>query len=334
MLLEIPAPLDPATLRIRHPGGYVAPGTVLASCHGEGVPPLALLCQAPCRVEWCGPEGADFRDDTVIGSLLPLPGQLDVDLVVLWMGAHSAIRGLQAADGEGGLTAARATPLAAVVTEQAGLGQFVEALDTADLESGDTVVVADKVIALAQGRVAPRALLGGADPKFLPPAERRALAARLSAACGVAVSARQMLLIDHLDEARVSLGGDGHNAACAWIAEALEERRGVCVDVVVVDSDTGVDRGTPIVGVPTVAASALGSTAGLTMYELFRVAAAAEVVRGHTRGAPLVRLQSAARNRARPGMGRARHYPGTLSIAMEAEIHRGLPTPAYWTKEP
>jgi hypothetical protein len=333
MLLEVPEALDPAAVRRLHPGGPARPGEVLAEC-GAGEDRWLLRCQAPCRVEWCGPEGSPGGDDAVIGSLLPLPGQLDVDLVVLWMGAHAAVRGMQAVEGEGGLTAVRATPLPARVTESAGLAQFVEALDGVAVEDGDTVVVADKVVALAQGRVAPRALLDGADPKFLTSAGRRALAARLSAACGVPVSGRQMMLIDYLDEERVSLGGTEHNGVCAELAGALRARRGVCVDVAVVDSDTGVDRGMPLLGVPTVAASALGSTAGLTMYELFRVAAAAEIVRGHTRGAPLVRVQSAARNRARPRMGCARPYPGTLSIMLEAEIHRGLPTPAYWTKEP
>jgi hypothetical protein len=113
------------------------------------------------------------------------------------------------------------------------------------------------------------------------------------------------------------VGAADHNAACARLAAAITESGGKRVDVVVSDTDTGLDTRRPLIGTLTIAATPLGATAGLNLYEAMRCAVAAEFVRGHNRGIPVVLCIPAERRRGRPGVGLPRSYPGALDARRE-----------------
>ena len=98
------------------------------------------------------------------------------------------------------------------------------------------------------------------------------------------------------------------------------ERTGSTVDVVVSDTDTGLDVRAPLIHTVTIGATPLGATAGLTLYECMRCACAAEFDRGHDRGIPLVLCRPARRCAQRERMGEHRGYDGVLDARREGGL--------------
>jgi len=188
------------------------------------------------------------------------------------------------------------------------------------LQDGDVVVVADKILAVSLGRLTDRSVLLTPDPKTIPVQERRELAAALEQRLGMPVSDLHLLIADEHADDQASLGTDEPNARAAELAAAVRERTGFAVDVVISDTDTGLDVRWPLIGTLTIGATPIGATAGLNLYEAMRCAVAAEFARGHRRGIPAVVCKPADRRRRRDLTGLARDYPGFLHIDREGGL--------------
>lgn len=188
------------------------------------------------------------------------------------------------------------------------------------LDDGDIVVVADKVVAAAQGRIGPRRILENPDPKTIDPSNLPELAARYEAELGFPVWPLHLLLADEYEGDRATLGVLDHNQSAWDLADRISSICGQIVDVVISDTDTGLDVRSPLIGCITIAATPLGASAGLTLYEAMRCAVAAEFVRGHTKKIPVVICQPADRCRQRRNIGQARPYRGALHISKESGI--------------
>ena len=89
------------------------------------------------------------------------------------------------------------------------------------------------------------------------------------------------------------------------------------VDVIISDTDTGLDVRSPLIGCITIAATPLGATAGVNLYEAMRCSTAAEFVRGHDKRIPIVICIPAERRKKRDGIGLKRSYDGALHISKE-----------------
>jgi F420-0:gamma-glutamyl ligase len=314
------------------PSELRAPGTCVGRIRTDDGRTYELICQEAARVVFHPglSERHDLRPGESIAEVRSLSAAMDADLLTLWMSSHAAFRAWQSQAGEGGHVANQVVGIPAEIAEHCGIEGLVDALNGADLGDGDILVIADKCVSFAHGRVFPRSHLDGQDPKFLDPHSRRDYARRLSHSLGHPVSERQLLCIDFVGSDRASISIGDHNRVCAAVASAIAERFGPTLDIVISDSDTGVDYGMPLIGAATVGASSLGATAGLSPYEAMRVSAAAEILRGHGKRVPFVLCKTNPRNARRPHAGSARHYPDTFDLSREPLLHHGLKNTCYW----
>jgi hypothetical protein len=201
--------------------------------------------------------------------------------------------------------------------------QIVSALSGTSLADGDIVVVSETVIAQAQGRVFPADVLLAQDPKTVDRVAREDVLDEVARHVPD-VTSTDLLLADMPTAdnhgAMATAGVRDANAVAYDLAQALSERAGVCCDVVISDTDTGLDVREQIIGCWTLGATPLGATAGLVIYECMRVANAAEFVRGAHRRIPLVLCKPHRRRMRRNGTGEHRGYSGFLDARRERLI--------------
>ena len=241
----------------------------------------------------------------------------------LAIACNAAIKGLLGAGGQSGHICRRTVPVAVPLAVEDGwpsvLSQMAGALEGI-VRDGDVVVIAEKVVAAALNRLGPREVLLNPDPKTVPAGALPELARRWSEALGFEVTPVHLLLADEYKEDQATLGADNHNLRCAEAARAIGDALGVTADVIISDTDTGLDTRRPLIGTVTIGATPVGATAGVNLYEAMRCAVAAEFTRGHDRGIPLVVCVPAERRRRRQGVGAPRAYEGVLDARQEAGI--------------
>lgn len=239
------------------------------------------------------------------------------------LAVNAAFKGLLASQGQSGHICAKTIPVSVELPVESGwpavVATIVQALE-GKIRNGDVVVVADKVVAAAQGRIGPREVLLEPDPKTIPVEELPELATRWEKQLGFPVTPIHLLLADEFQANRSTLGASDHNTVCVELAAAIASRLGVKVDVIISDTDTGLDTRRPLIGTLTIAATPLGATRALTLYEAMRCATAAEFTRGHTLRVPVVICVPAERRRRRAGIGEPRGYSGTLDRTREPRI--------------
>lgn len=241
----------------------------------------------------------------------------------LAIAVNAAFKGLLGSMGESGHVCARTVPITVELDLRCDWQSTVELLAklaAPSITQGDTIVIPDKIVAIAQGRVGPARMLRDPDPKQIDPDRLRDLAAAYTLELGFPVTPLHLLLADEHGQDQASLGALDHNSAAADLAVAIRRIGGASVDVVVSDTDTGLDVRAPLIGCVTIAATPLGATAGLNLYGAMRCATAAEFVRGHTRKVPIVICQPAERCRDRDRVGEHRGYNGALHVDKEKSI--------------
>ena len=107
------------------------------------------------------------------------------------------------------------------------------------------------------------------------------------------------------------------NEVAVRLSRRIRDSLGVTCDVVISDTDTGLDVREMLIGTITIGATPLGATAGLVLYECMRVANAAEFSRGTDRNVPLVICRPHERRARRVGLGEFRGYNGRLDAGRE-----------------
>lgn len=240
---------------------------------------------------------------------------------------NAVVKGLLGSMGQSGHVCRETIPINHWFDTAAGYSALVEEVAgcvSGRLEMGDVVVIADKLLALSQGRIGPAEILTSPDPKTVDATSRSRLASNWERVCGFRISPLHLLLADeYMDPvlgAASVLGCLDHNAASADLATAVRNRLGIVVDVVVSDTDTGLDVRAPLINTVTFGATPLGATAGLNLYEAMRCACAAEFERGHNKGVGVVICRPAKRCTQRPRMGLHRGYPGALDARSEGGL--------------
>jgi F420-0:gamma-glutamyl ligase len=239
---------------------------------------------------------------------------------------NAAFKGLVALDGQGGHIAKSAMPVRRRLHPEQGeprlLDQIVAALAELELIDGDVIVVSESLFAIAQGRLFPLELLYEMDPKTMAPPQRLRLLERIREHVPDVVE-EDLVCADalpHLSPPRATAGMRDPNSAAHRLASAVRERLGPRCDVVISDTDTGLEVREPLIGCITISSTPLGATAGLILYECLRVACAAEFCRGSSRGIPIVVCRPHERRVAREKMGEPRGYRGRLDFAREGLI--------------
>lgn len=238
----------------------------------------------------------------------------------LAIAVNAAIKGILGSMGQSGNICGQAYGVPGEIEVGRGWpevrSQLVE-LAASHLRDGDVMVVPDKVIAAALGRLGPRRLLLEPDPKTVPANDLSLLASRWEGELGFPVTEKHLLLADEYGTDASTVGTDDPNRRCAELAEAVRTVLGRQIDVVISDTDTGLDIRSSIIGTLTIGATPIGASAGVNLYEAMRCAVAAEFVRGHNRRIPVVVCRPAERRRNRGRMGWERAYAGFLDAAQE-----------------
>lgn len=236
---------------------------------------------------------------------------------------NATFKGLLASQGQSGHICKRTIPISQHLSVRSGWPSVTQAICGSlerTLQNGDVVVVAEKIVAAALNRIGPRAVLHEPDPKTIPADRLPELAREWEERLGMRILPLHLLLADEYGDNEATLGVDDHNLRSFELASAIRETLAVKVDVIISDTDTGLDTRSPLIGTVTFGATPVGATRGVNLYEAMRCAVAAEFTRGHDKGIPVVVCVPAERRRLRSNIGESRGYPGALHISHEPGI--------------
>jgi F420-0:gamma-glutamyl ligase len=241
------------------------------------------------------------------------------------LAVNAVVKGYMGAAGQSGNITKSVIPVSAKLDcesgEEALLQEIVQSLQGCDLRNGDIVVSCEKIFAIAQGRLFPRELIEHTDPKTCDRAGRAELL-RLVRAHVPDVDDGDLICADFVTgpggEPMATAGVRNPNEVAVRLSRLLRDSLGVSCDVVISDTDTGLDVRETLIGTITLGATPLGATAGLVLYECMRIANAAEFCRGTDRNIPLVICRPHERRVNRPGLGDFRGYHGRLDARREA----------------
>ena len=317
------------------PGTYLAGGDIVVRAYSvsDGSPASQRMYFAGTVVECLAERNQKLvPGDAVAKVSIPslaldqsqFVGEFSRVQMNLAQAVNAVIKGYMGSVGEGGQVTDGVIPVRSRLFPERGYedlcGQIVDSLAKVDLADGDTVVVSEKVVAISQGRIFPLEILYGKDPKTNDLPERMELLEEVRKHVAD-VTAEDLICADSLldwpDGPMATAGVADPNQAAYDIAKQIAERLGKSCDVVISDTDTGLDIRETLINTVTIGATPLGSTGGLVIYECMRVANAAEFCRGSHRMIPIVVCRSHARRVQRIGMGEHRGYPGRLDARRE-----------------
>ncbi|HEU5319458.1 MAG TPA: hypothetical protein VFX28_01560 [Methylomirabilota bacterium] len=315
-------------LRAVGPNGEVA---VTAPCDGE----VAARLVTVGAVVAPGVPVLQVVSEALAPALDDVERFVDERIWNLAIATNAALKGLLGYMGASGQIASRTVPVRTELPTGDGVERLLAAVaaacretpaDAGDaLEDADVVVLAEKPFAVAQKRLVPFSYVYDTDPKKLDRRARAKLLQKIAGEVAGPVEEEDLILADsYLEDPALgpmaTVGAVDHNGLAAAAAAAIETATGKRVDVVISDTDTGIDVRQPIIGCITLGATPLGATRGLSVYECMRAACAAEFTRGARRRIPIVVCKPAYRCRKRPRIGEHRGYEGKLRLAMEGSV--------------
>ena len=286
-------------------------------------------------IRWRAPRNRKVcRGDKLVTLEIPrlslpfaeLRSALETQISQLAQSVNAAIKGERAARGIGGQTTNEVIPIRYKLNCDHGIealfGQVIESLDGKIVE-GDIIVISEKVIATAQQRFFPRELISSCDPKATDEEGRLELLNLVSKYVHD-VDDIDLIMGDFITDSKgnelITCGVGRPNQIAAEIAERLRAQYHVDCDVVISDTDTGLDVLAPLIGCVSIGATPIGATAGLSIYDCIRVANAAEECRGSSRGVPIVICRPHVRCRFRSYRGEYRGYEGRIDATRERKL--------------
>lgn len=318
-------------------GAEIKPGDVILRAYRTTDGSLiAQMARFPMRVlkRLASRNRRLVRGDAIILCAIP---SLAVDLseieqlvhnkqMELAQAVNAMAKGFMSFVGEGGQVAKSIVSVNAELRPELGyeslLQQIAEALSNPKLSfsDGDVIVLSEKIFAIAQNRLFPLRELYASDPKTADAEGRSDLVGKVRDHVPD-VTANDLLCADSLldwpGQPMATAGVANPNHVAADVARTIEEKLHISCDVVISDTDTGLDVRETLINAITIGATPLGATAGLVIYECMRVAAAGEFCRGSSRRIPIVVCKPHARRQRREGTGKYRGYPGRLDAKQE-----------------
>lgn len=243
---------------------------------------------------------------------------MNIDYDVL----NAVLRGVVSAVGGGGGITCQLFPVAGRIVVKSYdelLSQLIELCRPVGLQDGDIVTITSSILSQAQGRIVPlcaipkQAGLRGGTPDLMTDAELEDLAAMIASEYGINCRARDVLLSDTFcdgDQTAILLAPEDPNLIAFEFSRMAYHEIGRVIDTVIKDSDAGDRRGRLVIGAPTLVATPLAATKGLSILEAMRVAAGSEVLMGKKNLVPIVVSRPANDVvRYRVGMGEQRGTP-------------------------
>lgn len=248
----------------------------------------------------------------------------------LAVAVNASFKGLLASMGESGQIAKKAIPFSTSLDIHTGIEDLIEQiglkLKGAHLEDGDVIVIAEKPFPVSERRLIPiNLILNKNDPKKLDKKQRKALKEKCSDIIKDKIDDEDLILADCYDKdpklgKMATIGASDHNLLAAKCATSVKKHTGKLVDVIISDTDTGMDIRQSIIGCITITATPVGATKGVNLYECMRASSAAEFCRGSDKNIPIVICKPADRCRVREGIGNYRGYSRKLQLSCEKGI--------------
>lgn len=178
-------------------------------------------------------------------------------------------------------------------------------------KSGSYLIVASKIISVSENRIVtiPKYPL----PKRRAPLEMQKILQEHARNEIGEVTIKDAIGADLLETTEdnfvFSLLPSNPNKTARDIAVEIRERTGITMDVIITDTSSGWKKGIEFLGIPTLLATPIGSTAGCDIYYAQRLAAMAEVARNTGKLSPYVLVEPpTVRSLTRNGCGEAREY--------------------------
>lgn len=250
----------------------------------------------------------------------------------LWnfaISVNAAFKGLLASMGESGQIAEKTLPVHTELSVDNGIDKLIcdianSVLDQ-NIEEGDVVVIAEKPFPVAERRLIPQNLIMGEnDPKNSTQESRKQLIRFIKNKFNFELDEADLIMCDMYSSNLVgdmaTVGASDHNKLAHECAEKIKHVTGKNVDVVISDTDTGADIAMPIIDTITIAATPVGATKGLSIYETMRAACASEFIRGSKKRIPIVICKPVSRCRVRKNIGLYRGYAGKISFYKEGTL--------------
>lgn len=240
---------------------------------------------------------------------------------------NAVFKGYMGFLGESGQVTNRVTPVKVMLHPEEGylklLDEIVETLSKQEIIDGDIIVLTEKIFAIAQGRLFPLHILYENDPKTLDELGRKDILNTIKDYVPQ-LDLKNLILADAIPNwhsgPMATAGVFDPNQVAFDISQKLKEKTGVTCDIVISDTDTGLDIRETLINCITIGATPLGATNGLVIYECMRVANAAEFARGSNRGIPIVICRPHERRAKREAIGEYRGYNGRLDAEKERLI--------------
>jgi hypothetical protein len=272
---------------------------------------LLLTCELP-----------EFHLDSGQFKELFKTSQFDIAQAV-----NAALKGHMASTGIGGQTTKTIHPVRCELHPEQGYSkvkaEIVHFISEANISDGDTIVISEKILAIAQNRLFPLEIIADNDPKTTDAEGRKEIISSVKRYVDN-VTSTDLICSDYLEDypkgAMATAGTHDPNTVAFDLSKAIFEKTGITCDTIITDTDTGLDVRETLIGHITIGATPLGATAGLALYECMRIAVAAEYCRGSSRGIPMVICKPHLRRQYREGLGEFRGYSGRLNSDKEPII--------------
>lgn len=230
-----------------------------------------------------------------------------------------SLKGLIAALGKGVGITKSVRPISFYVSEDNNLDDFVNAIISTNLlKEGDIIVIPSKVVAMLEKRFVYNLTIENYNKCVT---DFHFAKKTLKMADKDPFTKRDQIGLDKIDPAR-GLGvryPKDPNLSAYKIAEAIKNKIGIKIDVVISDSDSGGRKGIKLIGCPTIIATPIGATKGLRLFYCMRVAVAAEVTWNNVENLPVLLIQPYQASRLRKNVGEFR-YKGFLNAQREEDI--------------
>jgi len=271
---------------------------------------------------------ADVRSAGLNPDVEQLYKNLELMIWNVAIASHAAVKGLLGHMGAGGAVTKEVVGVKTALKPEEGYSslkkQIIRVLKDYNLNDGDVIVTSEKIFAVSQKRLIPLSIILKDDPKKISLREREKLVKKLQPMITSPLTAMDLIMADTYinskSEEKATLGAYNPNKIAYELAKEIKSAYGKNVDVIISDTDTGIDVTTPLIGCITIGATPLGATKGLCLYECMRAALAAEFTRGSGRGIPIVICRPNKRSRCRDNIGKFRGYNGRLDYKKEGAM--------------
>lgn len=244
---------------------------------------------------------------------------LSKETILLGDIVNYSIKGMTAALGKGEGITKFLRPIPFHVDDKSSFEELADAIASTNLlQDGDIIVIPSKVISLMEKRFVYGLTIENYNQCI---SDMDFAQSNLKAIGDDPLTEKDLIGLDKIDP-KEKIGvryPQNPNLSSCSIAKCIKEKTARAVDVVICDSDSGGEKGTKLIGCPTIINTPIGATKGLRLFYCMRVSVAAEITWNNVADTPLLLVQPYQASRLRKNIGELR-YDGFLNADLEKDV--------------